>query len=93
MNKITKVEPVFVETIDEELEEGKLYISEKYQVAIHLCACGCKQKAVTPLGKDGWVLTKYNDKISLSPSIGNFKWEDPYHAHYFIIQNEVKFVK
>jgi len=84
------LEPVFVETIDNELEEGKLYISERFKVAIHLCACGCGIKTVTPTGKDGWVLSNNNDKITLRPSIGNFMGENPYHAHYFITDNKIE---
>lgn len=88
--KTEELIPVFVETIDSDLEEGKLYISEKYRCAIHLCACGCKQKTVTPLGKGEWTLQKTeNNIVSLTPSIGNFKWENPYHAHYFITNNKI----
>jgi hypothetical protein len=86
------LEPVFCEEIEKELEEGKLYISEKYKIAIHLCACGCKQKSVTPINKPNeWTLTKNENKVSLSPSIGNFSWEAPnYHAHYVITDNKIE---
>lgn len=94
MGRLLEITPVFVETIDKELEEGILYISEKYEVAIHLCACGCKCKTVTPLktiaGVGGWNLTKNINTISLSPSIGNFSGEAPnYHAHYYITNNKI----
>jgi len=59
----------------ERLEEGKIYISLKYGTAVHLCACGCLNKTVTPLKpywKNGWVLTDNNGKITLRPSVGNF---------------------
>lgn len=87
--KIQTVEPVFTEFIPQDLEDGKLYISEKYEVAIHLCACGCGGKAVTPIGPGEWRLTKNGDKISLSPSIGNWSGEKEYHAHYFITDNKI----
>lgn len=84
------IEPVFVESMPKDIEEGKLYISRKYETAIHLCACGCKEKTVTPLGNGGWTLTENNGKISLQPSIGNFIWQAPnYHAHYFITDNKI----
>lgn len=93
MEKITEIEPVFVEFIPEELDHGKLYISERFEIAIHLCACGCGVKSVTPLGNDGWRLLKNGTIVSLQPSIGNFKGDKPsYHAHYFITRNKVNFV-
>lgn len=87
--KITDIVPVFVTNIPEQLEEGNLYISKEYECAIHLCACGCGEKAVTDIGKKGWVLIENGDKVSLSPSIGNWTWEKEYHAHYFIKNNKI----
>lgn len=92
MKKITEIQPIFLETIESDLEEGKLYISEKYATAIHLCACGCGQKTVTPLTKGEWSLTKNNDKVTLRPSIGNFSGENPYHAHYYITDNKIQWL-
>ena len=93
--KITELIPVFIENCPEgkDMEEGKLYISKKYGMANHLCACGCKEQ--TPIGfkpewKDGWTLIENPDgTISFSPSIGNFSGQNPYHAHYFIIDNKI----
>lgn len=88
--RLESIEPIFVENVPEKLEEGKLYISEIYKVAVHLCACGCGEKAVTPLKAGEWTLTKNNEAVSLSPSIGNWKWESPnYHAHYYITNNKI----
>ena len=42
--------PKFYDEIPNILENGILYISEKYKTAIHLCACGCGEHTVTPLG-------------------------------------------
>lgn len=72
-----------------DIDEGVLYISEKYGVAIHLCACGCGGKAVTPLGNTQWTLTKSSEGVTLTPSIGNWHGENPYHAHYFITNNKI----
>lgn len=89
--KIFEIEPIFVEVMPPDIEEGFLYISEKYGTAIHLCACGCKQKTVTPLSNGEWTLFKKNETlVSLVPSIGNFTGETPYHAHYFITNNKIK---
>ena len=57
MPRISDLIPVYVETVPETLEEGKIYISEKYGTAVHLCACGCGLHTVTGLKKywgDGW---------------------------------------
>lgn len=84
---------MFLDIIPKDLEEGKIYISKKYETAVHLCACGCKEKAVTPLGEGAWTLTENDCKITLRPSIGNWIWQKPdYHAHYFITDNKVNFV-
>ena len=90
--KIFELIPEYCKHIPNKLDESKLYISERFGVAIHLCVCGCKQKTVTPIGKGGWVLTKNNEMVTLRPSIGNFKWESPYHAHYYITNNKVQWL-
>lgn len=95
MPKIFEVVPEFIETIPDELEEGVLYISDKYGIAIHLCACGCKQKTVTdlkPRWKDGWTMKNNNGLVTLRPSIGNFNGESPYHAHYYITNNKIEWL-
>jgi len=93
--RLTEITPIYVEQVPEELEEGVLYISDKYDVAVHLCACGCKVKTVTPLadvaGVPGWKLTGTSNVVTLRPSIGNFSGEKPtYHAHYFITNNKIQ---
>lgn len=90
--KIFELKPEFVETIQGDLVEGVLYISEKYRCAIHLCACGCGQNTVTPLGNNEWSLSKNNDAVTLRPSIGNFSGESPYHAHYYITDNKIEWL-
>lgn len=90
--KINELTPEYSEYIPDELEDGKLYISEKFGVAIHLCACGCKVKTVTPIGENEWTLSKNNDMVTLRPSIGNFKGENPYHAHYYITDNKIEWL-
>lgn len=41
MNRLSYIVPVFVEFIPENLDYGKIYISDTYRTATHLCACGC----------------------------------------------------
>jgi hypothetical protein len=90
--KIFELKPIFIELVPELLQDGVIYISVKYCCAVHLCACGCGKKTVSPLNSKGWILTKNNNKISLRPSIGNFKWETPYHAHYYITDNKIEWL-
>lgn len=85
--KVNTLEPVYVEFIPLNIEEGQLYISMRYGTAIHLCPCGCKNKVITPLNPSGWTM-KFNGKVSLSPSIGNFELEC--RSHYFIVDNNVE---
>lgn len=99
--RLNELKPKFVTTLKQPLEEGILYISLEYRVAIHLCACGCGEQTVTPLNdetnKNEWDLTVnglwYNAKITLRPSIGNFTREQPnYHAHYYITENKIEWL-
>lgn len=88
---LSEILPIFCDDIPNIKEHGKLYISKKYEIAIHLCACGCGRQSVTPLGNGEWNLTEANGKVTLRPSIGNFNGEKPYHAHYFITNNQIQF--
>ena len=93
-NRLTEIIPVYVlGSIPDKKQHGVLYISLQYITAIHLCACGCGGLTATPINKGyGWEFSDNAGKVSLSPSIGNFAGEDPYHAHYFITDNKVVFV-
>ena len=85
--KINELTPIYIDIVPDNLEEGKLYISFKYNIVTHLCACGCKNEVVTPLNNIGWKLTNMFDKISLTPSIGNFNF--PCKSHYYIRDNKI----
>lgn len=88
---IRKFKLEFVEHIPAQLKEGILYVSMKYHVTAHLCACGCGEKVVNPLNrKYGWILTFDGQRLSLSPSIGNYQF--PCCSHYYIKENEVLFL-
>lgn len=90
--RISELTPVYCEYIPDELESGKLYISLTYRVATHLCVCGCGGKTVTPLKSGEWALTGDCGKVTLRPSIGNWSWECPYHAHYYITDNKIEWL-
>lgn len=70
--------------VPEELEAGVIYVSEKFSVVIHLCACGCKRETVTPTGPGHWACLIANEQVTLSPSILN-----PCGAHYFVRDGNV----
>lgn len=89
--KTVEIISVFVEEIPEVLEENKVYISEIYTCSVHNCLCGCGNKTVLPLYKNGWNLIKEkNDKVSFTPSIGNFNF--PCKSHYIITKNKANFI-
>lgn len=89
---INEFKVVYCHYIPRPIEEGIIYISEEFKVAIHLCACGCGVQTVMPIdiASGGWRMIKEGDKVTFSPSIGNFTGERPYHAHYYIERNKVK---
>jgi Family of unknown function (DUF6527) len=68
--KSYRLEPTFVTYVPRVLEDGRLYVSMEYATAVHLCACGCGTKTVTPLSRGGWTLT-FNGALTLRPSVGN----------------------
>jgi hypothetical protein len=74
-----------------ELEAGLLYVSERFGVAGHLCACGCRNKVIVPLGGAEWEFEENDGRPTLWPSIGS--WQLPCQSHYWIIDGEVKSAK
>lgn len=90
-----KIAPVFMDHGDdmlppkEKMEQGKIYISTKYQTSNHLCLCGCGAETVLPLREGGWTLTQRNAKITITPSILQM-WECK--SHYIITDGVANFV-
>lgn len=82
--------PIFSEYIPADLDEGILYISLDYATAVHLCACGCSSKVVTPFSPADWQLV-FDGTVSLRPSIGNGHL--PCRSHYFIRQDRIDWVR
>lgn len=85
--KRSQVVPEFVEFIPEQLQEGVLYISDRFNTAVHLCCCGCGHEVVTPLSPADWKLRRMGRAVTLSPSIGN--WSFACMSHYWIRNNRV----
>jgi hypothetical protein len=71
-----------------ELKQGILYVSEEFETAAHLCACGCGSKIRTPLGPTEWRVQETHQGPSLYPSVGN--WQKPCQSHYWIDEGEIK---
>lgn len=76
-----------VHYMPEVLEPGVLYVSEEFDVAIHLCACSCGNKIVTPLGMGGWSFEMQGEEPTLRPSIGS--WQIPCRSHYWITRGSI----
>jgi Family of unknown function (DUF6527) len=87
----TSLSHEFVEFIPSEMKEGTLYISIPFATAVHLCACGCGIKVVTPISRPEWQLSWNGDTVSLYPSIGN--WQFPCRSHYWIRCNRVEWAR
>lgn len=83
----SSLNPLDVECIPERLEEGVLYICERYGTAVHLCCCGCRGEVVTPLTPADWSIRREGRTVTLRPSIGN--WGFPCRSHYLIRRNQV----
>lgn len=78
----------FVEFIPSRLSRDVIYVSMKYATAVHLCACGCGNKVVTPLTPTDWSLSFDGAGLSLNPSIGN--WSFACQSHYWIVNGQVE---
>ena len=90
--KQVSVNPQYSEFIPERetMGEGIIYISETYETASHLCLCGCKNLTVTPLGLQDWTMLNKDDKLTITPSIGNYNF--PCKSHYIITNGIANFV-
>ena len=85
--KQTDVNLQMVEFIPETLQDGVLYVSQKYKTATHRCCCGCGEEVVTPLGPTEWSLQVAGGLPTLYPSIGN--WSFACRSHYWIRNGKV----
>lgn len=70
-----------------DLEPQVLYVSEEFNTAAHLCACGCRTKVRTPLGPTEWSVEADASGPTLWPSVGN--WQLPCRSHYVIRRGDV----
>lgn len=84
--KARALTPVFTEYIPAEPEPGNLYISMPFETAVHLCACGCGSRVVTPFGPHDWALT-FDGTVSLRPSVGN--GQQQCRSHYYVRNDRI----
>lgn len=84
--RATALNTVFVKSIPAAPVAETLYVSMEYRTAVHLCACGCGTKVVTPLGPSDWILT-FDGTVSLRPSVGNGQQEC--RSHYYIRKDRI----
>ena len=87
MTRRTRLAHEFVEYVPENVEEGILYISIPFRVAVHLCFCGCGVEVATPISPADWQLTFDGNTVSLWPSIGN--WGLRCRSHYWIEEDQI----
>ena len=85
--KIRELKPMDMEEFPRVLAEGILYISEECELAAHSCCCGCGEDVITPLNPSRWRLFRFGERVSLYPSIGN--WKFACRSHYWIRLNQV----
>lgn len=85
--RTSKIDLKLVDLAPRDLQPGVLYVSEKYQTALHLCCCGCGERVVTPLSPAEWRVQVQRGKVSLAPSIGNFGMAC--QSHYWIRSGRV----
>lgn len=88
MTKMTRLVLERVHYMPKDLAPGILYVSEEFAVAGHLCACGCGNKVMTPLGPTEWSFTDTPHGPSLRPSIGS--WQLHCRSHYWIDRGTVE---
>lgn len=74
----------------DKMQDGVLYLSRRFQLAIHMCACGCRAETVTPISDNpkDWQLKEADpDGPTLEGSIGNFQM--PCKSHYWIRNGKI----
>lgn len=88
--RINELKIEYVTSTPDKLQQGVLYISKRFELAIHLCACGeCGIKTVMPIaGPYKWDITYNPDEtVTFRPSVGNQNF--PCKSHYYITNNKI----
>lgn len=77
------------EFMPEKLEFGKMYYSQKYKVANHLCLCGCGVQAPIPIKEGEWSISNENGRLTVKPSLQQLF---DCRSHYIITNGIANFV-
>lgn len=85
--KRTSLKPLFVENAPDVLEDGVIYVSIPFGVAMHNCCCGCGGEVTTRISPTGWEFSFNGEDISVWPSVGpsTFKCK----SHYVIRRGKI----
>lgn len=88
MPRVSELRLEQVEFMPDDMENGVIYVSDRFETAVHLCACGCGVETITPF-KDphGWSLKTDDGKVTLHPSIGNMAF--PCGSHYWVRDGKI----
>jgi len=78
----------FVERVPPKMQEHVLYISLPFNMAMHLCPCGCGKEVANKISPARWSLIYDGETVSLEPSIRNSGI--PCQSHYFITKNRIE---
>jgi hypothetical protein len=77
------------EYVPDVMEFGKIYYSEFFEGAKHLCLCGCGKDCYLPIKSGEWDLHKNGGKTTITPSIlQRFECK----SHYIITNGVANFV-
>lgn len=87
MRRVESLRAEFVETMPDTLQDGFIYVSERYRIALHNCCCGCGEEVSTPLGATEYTLSVHGDGVTVFPSVGNHDFAC--RSHYFISGGDV----
>ena len=87
MARVDRLRAEFVEKMPDTLEDGVIYVSHKYRVALHNCCCGCGKEVSTPLGPTEYSLKMVGDAVTIRPSIGNHDFAC--RSHYLITAGSI----
>lgn len=93
MDRLEKIRVEYVTTIPDTKEDGVLYLSRYFGLAVMMCPCGCGEQCVMPLQPNderGWVIGVDRDKVTLSPSI--LETTCPNKSHFFIRKNKIVWI-
>lgn len=82
MPRISRLRAQFVETMPDALEDGVIYVSQQYRVALHNCCCGCGEEVSTPIGPTEYSISMEGGGVTVRPSIGNHDFAC--RSHYII---------